>query len=100
MVQWEQIAKQEGVVFKVVSLPTVRFVEIVDDPVRAFTLLLRRKTLWFQPDQHSLIQVSYKIPYFKISTFKEGSPHLESMWTPEAGRVIELIQKHPAYLAE
>jgi hypothetical protein len=99
--QWEQIARQEGVVFKPVSLPTVKFVEIVTDPVRAFSLLVfSGKTLWFQPNSQTLIEVSYKAPYFKLSTFKEGAPHLESMWTPDARKVIELLQKYPAYLAE
>lgn len=99
--QWEQIARQEGVIFKVVTLPKVRFAEIVADPVRAFSLLVfSGKTLWFQPDSQTLIEVSYKAPYFKLSTFREGAPHLESVWTPDASRVIQLIQKYPAYLAE
>jgi hypothetical protein len=99
--QWEQIARQEGVVFKLVSLPTVKFVEVVTDPVRAFSLLVfSGKTLWFKPDSQTLIEVSYKAPYFKLSTFREDAPHLERMWTPDAGKVIELLQKYPAYLAE
>jgi hypothetical protein len=99
--QWEQIARQEGVVFKGVSLPTVRFVEIVTDPVRAFSLLVfSGKTLWFQPDQHTLVEVSYRAPHFKVSTFKEGAPHLESIWTPDASKVIELLRQYPAHLAE
>jgi hypothetical protein len=101
MTQWEQIAKQEGVIFKTVTLPKVRFVEIVADAVRAFSLLVfKGKTLWFQPDQHTLVEVSYRAPYFKISTFREGAPHLETCWTPQANKVIELLQKYPAYLAE
>jgi hypothetical protein len=101
MTQWEQIAKAEGVIFKRVSLPNVKFVEMVADPVVGFVLLVfKGKTLWFRPDSQTLIEVSYKAPYFKLSTYKEGAPHLESCWTPDARRVIELLQKYPAYLAE
>ena len=101
MTQWQQIAQQEGVVFKAVSLPKVRFVEIVAEPVRAFALLVfKGKTLWFQPDQHTLIEVSYRAPYFRISTYREGAPHLESVWTPDASKVTELLRRLPAYLAE
>ncbi len=97
--QWEQIAKQEGVIFRAVALPKVRFVETVADP--AFSLLVfGGKTLWFQPDQHTLIEVSYRAPHFKVSTFREGAPHLESCWTPDASKVIELLRTLPAYLAE
>jgi hypothetical protein len=101
MTQWEQVARAEGVIFKGVSLPKVKFVEMVADPVVAFVLLVfKGKTLWFQPDSQTLIEVSYKAPYFKLSTFREGAPHLESVWTPDASRAIELLQKYPAYLAE
>ena len=101
MTQWEQIAVREGVTFKAVSLPKVKFVEMIAEPVKAFALLVfKGKTLWFQPDQRTLIEVSYRAPYFKISTYKEGAPHLESMWTPDASKVIELLRRLPAYLAE
>jgi hypothetical protein len=100
MTQWEQIARTEGVIFSRVSLPNVKFVEMVADPVRAFALLVfGGKTLWFQPDSRTLIEVSYKAPYFRLSTFREDAPHLESLWTPDASKVIELIRKYPAYLA-
>ncbi len=101
MTQWQQVAKAEGVIFKGVSLPDVKFVEMVADPIRAFALLVfKGKTLWFQPDSQTLIEVSYKAPYFKLSTYKEGAPHLEVQWVPQAGKVIGLLQKYPAYLAE
>ena len=100
MTQWEQIARQEGVIFRLVTLPEVKFVEVISDPVRAFALLIGGKTLWFQPDNRTLIEVSFKAPYFRLSTFREGAPHLESLWTPDASKVIELLRKYPAYLAE
>jgi hypothetical protein len=101
MMQWEQIARQEGVIFKAVSLPTVKFTEMIADPVRAFvSIVFGGRTLWLQPDSQTLISISYKAPYFKIKTFKEGSPHLEVCWTPDPDKVIELLRKHPAYLAE
>jgi hypothetical protein len=101
MTQWEQVARAEGVIFRRVSLPKVKFVEMVADPVVAFVLLVfKGKTLWFQPDSQTLIEVSYKAPYFKMTAFREGAPHLESMWTPDASRAIELLQKYPAYWAE
>jgi hypothetical protein len=100
MVQWQQIARQEGVVFKPVSVSLPRFTELVD-PVRAFALLVfGGKTLWFQPDSNTLIEVSYRAPYYKIKTFREGAPHLEVLFTPDMGQVIELLKKYVAYLAE
>jgi hypothetical protein len=78
----------------------VRFGEIIDDPVRAFILLLRGRALWFQPDSKTLIEVSYRAPYYKIVSHKEGAPHLDVLFTPDAGKVIELLRKHVAYLAE
>jgi hypothetical protein len=99
--QWEQIAQREGVIFKPVSLPKVKFVELVADPVRAFALLtFGGKTLWFQPDNQTLIEVSYKAPYYKIVSYKEGAPHLETCFTPDIRKVIELLRKYVAYLAE
>ncbi|MDT7879147.1 MAG: hypothetical protein RQ862_11450 [Candidatus Caldarchaeales archaeon] len=101
MTQWQQIAQQESVIFKPVSLPKVRFTEIVAEPVRAFALLVfGGKTLWFRPDSNTLIEVSYRAPYYKIVSHKEGAPHLEISFTPEAEKVIELLRKYVAYLAE
>jgi hypothetical protein len=101
MTQWQQIAQAEGVVFSRVSLPDVKFTGMVADPVKAFALLVfQGKTLWVQPDNQTLIEISYKAPYFKLRTFRQDAPHLEMLWTPDSGKVIELIRKYPAYLAE
>ena len=100
MTQWEQVARLEGVTFKPVSLPTVRFTEAVGDPVRAFALLLGGRALWFKPNQQTLVEVVYKPPYFRIRTFVEGSPHLSVCWTPDLEKVIDLLRKYVAYLAE
>jgi hypothetical protein len=101
MTQWEQIARLEGVTFKPVALPKVKFTGIISEPARAFALLVfKGKTLWFQSDQQTLIEVSYRAPYFKITTYREGMPHLESVWTPDASKVTELLRKYPAYLTE
>jgi hypothetical protein len=82
-----------------VSLP--KFVGVIADPVQAFVqLVFGGKTLWFQPDSKTLIEVSYRAPYYRIRTFREGAPHLEVFFTPDAGKVIELLRKHVAYLAE
>jgi hypothetical protein len=101
MTQWMQVARQEGVIFKAVSLPKVRFVEMIADPVRAFALLVfKGETVWIQPNSQTLIEISYKAPYFRLRTFREDAPHLEVCWTPSPDKVIELLQKYPAYLAE
>lgn len=101
MTQWQQIAQQEGVIFKSVSLPRLRFTEIVADPIRAFALLVfKGKTLWFQPDSSTLIEVSYKAPYYKIRTFREGAPHLEICFTPDPQKILRILREHVAYLAE
>jgi len=100
MTQWEQVARLEGVTFKSVSLPKVKFVEVISDPVKAFALLLGGRTLWFQPNQQTMVEVSYRPPYFKIATFVEGSPHLSICWTPDIEKVVDLLRKYVAYLAE
>jgi hypothetical protein len=100
-VQGEQLARQEGVASKPVSLPKVRFTELVADPFRAFALLvLEGKTLWFQPDSNTLVEVSYRAPYYKIVYYREGASHLEIYFTHDTEEILRILREHVAYLAD